>query len=101
MLVGGAVTERITINVMLMGVVLVNGVVYVFAAWRLRDPPELYESGDGGDAPVDAARLWSDLRSVVRMRAFWALFFHGVLFMSPMGHLLTELLFFVVHAHRS
>lgn len=101
MLVGGAVTERITINVMLMGVVLVNGAVYVFAAWRLRDPPELYESGDGGDAPVDAARLWSDLRSVVRMRAFWALFFHGLLFMAPMGIYFTAFLFFMDHVVRS
>lgn len=70
MLVGGAVTERITVNVMLMGVVLVNGAVYAFAAWALRDPPELYERGDGGDVPVTAARLWQDLRSVMRMRAF-------------------------------
>lgn len=101
MLVGGAVTERITLNVMLMGVVLANGAVYAFAAWALRDPPELYEQGDGGEAPVTAARLLADLRSVVRMRAFWALFFHGMLFMAPMGIYFTAFLYFMDHVIRS
>ena len=101
MLVGDAVTERITLNVMLMGVVLVNGAVYAFAAWALRDPPELYEQGDGGAAPVTAARLLGDLSSVVRMRAFWALFFHGMLFMAPMGIYFTAFLYFMDHVIRS
>ena len=101
MLVGGAVTERITLNVMLMGVVLVNGAVYAFAAWALRDPPELYERGDGGDAPVTAARLWQDLRSVMRMRAFWALFGHGLTFLAPMGIYFTAFLYFMDDVVRS
>lgn len=101
MLVGGAVTERITVNVMLMGVVLVNGAVYAFAAWALRDPPELYERGDGGDAPVTAARLWQDLRSVMRMRAFWALFGHGLTFLAPMGIYFTAFLYFMDDVVRS
>lgn len=101
MLVGGAATERITLNVMLMGVVLVNGAVYAFAAWALRDPPELYERGDGGDAPVTAARLWQDLRSVMRMRAFWALFGHGLTFLAPMGIYFTAFLYFMDDVVRS
>lgn len=101
LLVGGAVTERLTLNVLLMGVVAVNAAVYLIAAWALRDPPELYEHGDGGQTAVTGARLREDLRSVLRMRAFWALFFHGLLFMAPMGIYFTAFLYFMDHVVRS
>ena len=101
MLVGGAITERITLNIMLMGVVLANGAVYAVAAFALRDPPELYELGDGGEGAVTARRLWQDLRSVVRMRAFWALFLHGLTFLAPMGIYFTAFLYFMDDVIRS
>lgn len=101
LLVGGAVTERLTLNVLLMGVVAVNAVVYIVAAWALKDPPELYELGDGGQSAVTGARLREDLRSVLGMRAFWALFFHGLLFMAPMGIYFTAFLYFMDHVVRS
>lgn len=97
LLVGGAVTERMTMNVLLMLVVLVNGALYAFAAWKLKDPPELYALGDGGDGAVDRAQLWRDLRSIFRMPAFWAWFFYGLTSMAPMGIYFTAFLYLMDH----
>lgn len=101
LLVGDALTERTTLNITLMGVVLVNGLVYVVAVWKLRDPPELYEKGDGGEVVMTAARLRQDMASVVRMKAFRALFGHGLTFLAPMGIYFTAFLYFMDDVIRS
>lgn len=101
LLVGDAITERTTMSVILMGVVVLNGLLYVIAAWKLRDPPEMYARGDGGESAVDAAHLWADVRSILGMRAFWALFLHGLLFAGPLGIYFTAFLYYMDHVIRA
>ncbi|PMC75141.1 MFS transporter [Brachybacterium sp. UMB0905] len=95
LLVGDAITERLTLNVLVMGVVLVNGIFYLIGAFALKDPPELYEHGDGGTAHITGSRLRQDLLEILRLRAFWALFGHGLTFLAPMGIYFTAFLFFM------
>lgn len=101
LLVGGAVTDRMTMNLLIMGVVLVNGAIYVVVTRLLKDPPELYEKGDAGQQQVTGRQLLDDLRSVVRMRGFWALFFHALTFLAPMGIYFTAYLYMMDHVIRS
>lgn len=101
LLVGDAITERTTIATLLMGVVAINAVIYLFAAIKLKDPPELYEQGDAGDQNVTAQQLWQDAKSIMRMRAFWAWFFYGLTALAPMGMYFTAFLYFMDHVIRS
>lgn len=101
LLVGDAITERTTIATLLMGVVLINAVLYLVAAIRLKDPPELYEHGDAGDQAVTWQQLKIDARSILRMRAFWAWFFYGITALAPMGMYFTAFLYFMDHVIRS
>ncbi|WP_163544045.1 MFS transporter [Occultella kanbiaonis] len=101
LLVGDAITERTTIAVALMGVVLVNAVLYLVAALKLKDPPELYEKGDAGAQAVTWGQLKIDAASILRMRAFWAWFAYGLTALAPMGMYFTAFLYFMDHVVRS
>lgn len=101
LLVGDAITERTTIATLLMGVVVVNGGLYLVAAIKLRDPPELYEQGDAGDQAITWAQLKADAASILRMRAFWAWFAYGLTALAPMGMYFTAFLYFMDHVIRS
>ncbi|MGV8845135.1 MFS transporter [Tessaracoccus sp.] len=101
LLVGDAITERTTISTMLMGVVLANAVLYAVAAFKLKDPPELYEQGDAGDQDITWPQLKSDAASMFRMRAFWAWFGYGMTALAPMGMYFTAFLYFMDHVIRS
>lgn len=101
LLVGEAITERTTIATLLMGVVLINAVLYLVAAIKLKDPPELYEQGDAGEQAVTWQQLKIDARSILRMRAFWAWFGYGITALAPMGMYFTAFLYFMDHVIRS
>ena len=101
LLVGEAISERGTISLALMGVVVLNGLLYVVAAWKLDESDEMYARGDGGETSISRAQLWADIRSIMRMRAFWALFFHGLIFLGPMGIYFTAFLYYMDHVIRS
>src|SRR5699024_11994300 len=72
LLVGGAITEHTRIATILMGVVALNGLLYLIPAAALKDPPELYELGDAGDQAETWAQLKADAASIFQMRAFCA-----------------------------
>lgn len=101
LLVGGSITEHTTIAIALMGVVLVNGALYLIPAFLLRDPPELYEQGDAGEQRITWPQLKADAISILRMRAFWAWFAFGVTALAPMGMYFTAFLYFMDHVIRS
>ncbi|MDT0157861.1 MFS transporter [Microbacterium sp. ARD32] len=101
LLVGDAITEHTTMAVMLMGVVLVNAVIYVIPLVKLKDPPELYEKGDAGDEHASLRQLRSDAASILRMRSFWAWFCYGITATAPMGMYFTAFLYFMDHVIRS
>lgn len=101
LLVGGAITEHTRIATILMGVVALNGLLYLIPAATLKDPPELYELGDAGDQTVTWAQLKADAASIFRMRAFWAWFCYGITAMAPWGMYFTAFLFFMDHVVRS
>ncbi|MPV51162.1 hypothetical protein GCG21_14345 [Pseudactinotalea sp. HY160] len=101
LLVGEAITSRATIATLLMGVVAVNGLLYLVPALALKDPPELYERGDAGDQALTWAQFRADARSIMRMRAFWAWFAYGTTALAPMGMYFTAFLYFMDHVIRS
>lgn len=101
LLVGDTITERGTMSLILMGVVLLNGLLYVVAALKLDEPDEMYARGDGGETGHTPGQILADLRSIVTMRAFWALFFHGLIFAGPMGIYFTAFLYYMDHVIRS
>ena len=101
LLVGDAITDRLTMATLLMGVVLANAVLYAIAAFKLKDPPELYEHGDAGDQNITWQQLKADAVSMFRMRAFWAWFGYGMTALAPMGMHFTAFLYFMDHVIRS
>lgn len=101
LLVGGSVTEHTTISIALMGVVLVNALLYLVPAILLKDPPELYEHGDAGEQRITWQLLKADAVSILRMRAFWAWFAYSVTAVAPMGMYFTAFLYFMDHVIRS
>ena len=101
LLVGDAITERTTIATILMGVVVLNAVLYIIPLVKLKDPPELYEKGDAGDQVVTWRQLVADAKSILRMRAFWAWFAYGTTALAPMGMYFTAFLYFMDHVIRS
>lgn len=101
LLVGDAITSRTTIATMLMGVVLINGGLYLVAALKLKDPPELYEQGDAGSQAITWQQLKADAASILRMRAFWSWFVYGMTALAPMGMYFTAYLYFMDHVIQS
>ena len=101
LLVGNTITSHTKIATILMGVVLVNALLYLIPVTFLKDPPELYAHGDGGEAKVTAAQLRSDAKSILRMRAFWSWFAYSLTAAAPMGMYFTAFLYFMDHVIRS
>lgn len=101
LLVGDMITERTTIAALLMGVVLVNAVLYAIPLLKLKDSKHLYEQGDAGEQKVTWSQLKQDARSILRMRAFWAWFAWGITALAPMGMYFTAFLYFMDHVIRS
>ncbi len=101
LLVGDAITERTTIAIALMGVVLINALLYLIPAFALKDPPEMYEQGDAGEQSVTWSQLRQDAASIFRMRAFWAWFAWGTTALAPLGMYFTAYLYFMDHVIRS
>lgn len=101
LLVGDAITERTTMAILLMGVVLLNGLLYLIPLIALKDRRELYEQGDAGEQAVTWAQLKADAKSIFRMRAFWAWFAYTATAMAPMGMYFTAFLYFMDHVVRS
>lgn len=99
LLVGHLVTDRVTIASILMAVVAANGLVYLLALWKLPDPDHLYARGDASQD--SAGMLWPDIRSILRMRAFWAWFAHSLFSLAPMGIYFTAYLYFMDHVIRA
>ena len=101
LLVGDAITEHTTIATMLMGVVLVNALLYMIPVLLLKDPPELYEHGDAGNQQVTWEQLKVDARSILRMRAFWSWFAFSATGLAPLGMYFTAFLFLMDHVIHS
>lgn len=97
LLVGDAITEHTTIATLLMGVVAVNGLLYLVPTVLLKDPPELYQRGDGSSEQVTPGQLLADARSIMRMRGFWAWFAFGLTGTAPMGVYFTAYLYLMDH----
>src|SRR5699024_5119069 len=79
------------------GVVAVNGLLYLVPTVLLKDPPELYQRGDGSSEQVTPGQLLTDARSIMRMRGFWAWFAFGLTGTAPMGVYFTAYLYLMDH----
>ncbi len=101
LLVGDAITERTTMATFLMGVVAINGILYLIPIFTLKDPPEMYAKGDAGDEAITWEQLKKDAQSILKMRAFWAWFIYGSTALAPMGMYFTAFLFLMDHVVRS
>lgn len=101
LLVGDAITERTTMATLLMGVVAINGILYLIPIFTLKDPPEMYEKGDAGGEAITWEQLKKDAASILKMRAFWAWFIYGSTALAPMGMYFTAFLFMMDHVVRS
>lgn len=101
LLVGDAITERTTMATLLMGVVAINGILYLIPIFALKDPPEMYKKGDAGHQAITWEQLKIDARSILKMRAFWAWFAYGTTALAPMGMYFTAFLFMMDHVVRS
>lgn len=101
LLVGDTITDHTMMATLIMGVVLLNAVLYLVPAIKLKDPPELYERGDAGAETASFKQLWKDAKSIVSMRAFWAWFAFGITALAPMGMYFTAFLYLMDHVIRS
>lgn len=100
-LVGNAAANRIQVAVILMGVIALNAVIYAVAVTKLKDKAELYAVGSGSDTSINLSTIWSDIRSILRMRAFWTWFFYSLLAMAPQGIGFTAFLYLMDHVLRT
>lgn len=97
LLVGATVQQRPTIVMVLMGVITLNSLVYIVSMWKLKDPPEMYEYEENQLHTLKFKTLWPDVKSIVRMRAFWSWFFFSLTAFAPSGIYFTALLYFMDH----
>ncbi|NLG24086.1 MAG: hypothetical protein GX558_01915, partial [Clostridiales bacterium] len=85
----------------LMGVIALNGALYVVGVARLKEKPEMYAQGNADMSSINLKTLWGDVRSILRMRAFWTWFFYGLLAFAPAGIYFTAFLYYMDHVIRS
>lgn len=101
LLVGTSAKDRDQIIYILMGVIALNGLVYIFAASRLKDRAELYVYEARQDHRLDTTTLWRDVKSILRMRAFWTWFFFSLTSFAPSAIYFTAFLYFMDHVVRA
>ena len=101
LLVGNQTSNRPQIVAILMGVIALNAVVYLAAVTKLRETPEMYEKGNGALQSINLQTLWQDVRSILRMRAFWTWFFYGLTALAPSGIYFTAFLYYMDHVIRA
>ena len=59
------------------------------------------ERGNADMSSINLKTLWGDVRSILRMRAFWTWFFYGLLAFAPAGIYFTAFLYYMDHVIRS
>lgn len=101
LLVGNAEADRLLIAAILMGVLALNGALYIVAVRGLKERPEMYAVGNAELNSINLRTLWADVRSILRMKAFWTWFFYGLLAMAPSGIYFTAFLYLMDHVIRS
>lgn len=100
LLVGNASADRVQIVAILMGVIALNGVLYVAAVVLLKEKPEMYARGNADFSSINLQTLWGDVRSILHMRAFWTWFLYGLLAFAPAGIYFTAFLYYMDHVIR-
>ncbi|NLG28412.1 MAG: hypothetical protein GX557_10905, partial [Chloroflexi bacterium] len=101
LLVGNADANRLQIAAILMGVLVLNGALYVVAVRGLKEKPSMYAVGNAELSGINLHTLWADVRSILRMKAFWTWFFYGLLAFAPSGIYFTAFLYLMDHVIRS
>lgn len=101
LLVGDTKNNRGLVITLLLGVVAMNAFLYIFAAFKLKDKEELYSLGDSSAVPFNPKTLWSDVKGILKMRAFWTTFFFRATAFAPMGVYFTAFLFYMDYAIKS
>jgi len=97
LLVGSAQKNRMQIISILMGVILLNMVLYLLSVTRLKETPEMYSRGSADADGIRLETIWRDVTSIFKMKAFWTWFFHGMLTFGPMGIYFTAYLYYMDH----
>lgn len=95
LLVGDTKNNRPLVLILLMGVVILNALIYLYAVFHLKDRPELYEVGDSSETDISVETLWVDVKSIITMKSFWCNFFYTMTAYAPQGIYFTAYLYYM------
>lgn len=101
LLVGPIKNNRSLVILLLVVVVIMNTLLYVFALIRLKDKEEFYAKGDSSSVPFDLNTMKEDIKKILRMRAFWAIFAFRATTFAPLGIYFTAFLYYMDYVIQS
>lgn len=100
LMVGGDDRPLSMIVLILMGVILLNALIYYVSLRNIEDKPAYYELGTQ-DSRVNYATLKEDILGIFRMRSFWTWAGYSLLALAPHSVYFTAFLYFMDHVIRT
>ncbi|MDR1853197.1 MAG: MFS transporter [Propionibacteriaceae bacterium] len=95
LLVGEGTVDRTFLTTCLLGVVVLNTILYIIPIVLLKDKKELYEVGDSSAIDFNPETLWTDVKSIITMRSFWCTFFYSATSLAPMAVYYNAFLYYM------